>query len=177
MWFTTLEDLTADPAPIARLLRLPPNATANASDPLFRLTLRPPSYRPDGLPQRFLDVYARARNELWTLNGRCFEKRADASTVGVALPHLQPNRSGASSDNSGKVEAFVASYRCAEAGLPATFVDPPSSGSAFEGAGPGTVGGDPAFRFLEQAQIREGSECWKLLKHRLAWKPTRLATS
>ena len=146
IWFSSLADLVADAFPIPILLDFPSNATANRSRPLFSLSLREPSYRPEGLPKTFLEAYAGVSAELSTLRGRCYEP--------------MPARGASSS-------------RCAAAGLPTTLLDPPAQ-SMFEGLGTGAAGGDPAYRFFEHTQVREGSECWKLMKPRTAWRPTRL---
>ena len=146
IWFSSLADLVADAYPIPILLGFPSNATANRSRPLFSLSLRKPSYSPARLPKTFLEAYAGVSAELSTLRGLCYE----------------PMPAGGASGS-----------RCAAAGLPTTLLDPPTQ-SMFEGLGTGAAGGDPTYRFFAHTQVREGSECWKLMKPRTALRPTRL---
>lgn len=134
LWFTTLDDLANDTAPLRRLLSIPD--PFNGSFPAS-LTLRNSSYTPGGLPHQFIDRYARTRDELWALRGRCFETSS-----------AQPGHRSV----------------CATAVLPTVDSGAPAGESIYAGKGTGTIGGDPAYRFLGQTQVRQGSACWKYMK-------------
>jgi len=90
----------------------------------------------------FLEVYSRVKDALGGLRGMCFEPRP----IWAAPARQAPNAVG-----------------CAAAGLLPRLLDP-TNRSVFEGKGTEAVGGDPAFRYFFNTQVREGTECWRIMR-------------
>jgi hypothetical protein len=140
VWFTTLADFAVTNSTVLGLLDLPPDVLAKAPVPLFTLKLREPSYRPDGVPQGFIDMYARVRDSTMRLQGLCYEAGPGPS-------------------------------RCEAAGL---LHKEPSRTVVLTGTGTGMHTEDSQYHFFMQTQVREGSACWKLMRHSKFVEPRRL---